>query len=252
MKHIVKNIQQNKLYQLGRRFNNDKAFASVSELTQKEMAKNPKRHDVINFLSGKINAQYYLEIGVRNPDDNFNLVNIKNKYSVDPGFEFESNPVDFKITSDEFFLQLNENKLSILNDIKFDIIFIDGLHLAYQVEKDILNSIQFLSEDGFIVMHDCNPPTEYHARETYDFVNSPADGFWNGTTWKAFVKARTIYYSCCIDSDWGVGILSKKNRTCFSILPNNENAYFDFNIFSENRKEQLNLLSFDVFSGSFD
>lgn len=251
MKHIIKKINDNKLYLLGKRFYSDAAFAAASQLTQEEMAKNPKRHEVINFLSSKINAQNYLEIGVRNPDDNFNLINIKNKYSVDPGFEFELNPVDFKMTSDEFFLQLKENRLSILNDIKFDIIFIDGLHLAYQVEKDILNSVQFLSENGFIVMHDCNPPTEYHARETYNFVNSPADGFWNGTTWKAFVKARTTYYSCCIDSDWGVGILSKKNWPCFNILPNNENIFFDFNIFKNKRAEQLNLLSFDKFSKSF-
>ncbi|MEO7523343.1 MAG: class I SAM-dependent methyltransferase [Ferruginibacter sp.] len=248
MKHIIKNIQHNKLYQLGRRFNSDEAFKSVSQLSQEEMAKNPKRHDVINFLAAKYGAQTYLEIGVRNPADNFNLVNIREKYSVDPGFEFESNPVDFKLTSDDFFLQLNENKLSISTDIKFDIIFIDGLHLAYQVDRDIKNSMQFLSEHGFIVMHDCNPPTEYHARETYNFVNSPADGFWNGTTWKAFVKARTMYYSCCIDTDWGVGILSKQSRPCFNVLENNENPYFDFNILNTTRKEQLNLVTYHEFS----
>ena len=252
MKSIIKNIQNNKLYYLGKRYTNDATFISTKLLTEKEIAKKTKRHNVINFLSDKINAQHYLEIGVRNPDDNFNLINIKNKYSVDPGFEFELNPADFKMKSDEFFLQLNENKLSISNDIKFDIIFIDGLHLAYQVEKDISNSIQFLSENGFIVMHDCNPPTEFHARETYDFVISPADGFWNGTTWKAFIKARTIYYSCCIDSDWGIGVLSKKNRPGFNILPNNENVYFDFNIFINEREEQLNLRSFDKFSESFE
>ncbi len=252
MQHIVKKIHDNKLYQLGRKFNNDATFGSVNKLTQEEMAKNPKRYDVINFLSAKINAQHYLEIGVRNPEDNFNLIDVKNKYSVDPGFEFESNPVDFKLTSDEFFLQLNENKLSISNDIKFDIIFIDGLHLAQQVEKDILNSIHFLAENGVIVMHDCNPPTEYHARESYNFVSGPADGFWNGTTWKAFLKARTIYYSCCIDSDWGVGLLSKKNRSCFNILPGNENPYFEFALLNNKRKELLNLLSFDQFSQSFD
>ena len=244
----IENIHDDELYQLGKRFYNDSTFSSVSQLSHGEMAKSTKRYDVINFLSGKISAQNYLEIGVRNPEDNFNLVNIKNKYAVDPGFEFGPNPVDFKMISDDFFLQLSENKLSIRNDIKFDIIFIDGLHLAYQVEKDIFNSIQFLSEDGFIVLHDCNPPTEYHARETYHFKNSPADGFWNGTTWKAFVKARTIYYSCCIDSDWGIGILSKKNRIGFNILANNENPYFDFNVFNNGRSEQLNLLSFGQFS----
>lgn len=251
MKHIVKKIHDNKLYQLGRRFNNDKTFARVNELTQQEMAKDPKRFDIINFLAEKINAINYLEIGVRNPADNFDLVNIKNKYSVDPGFEFESNPVDFKLTSDDFFVQLSENKLSITSDIRFDIIFIDGLHLAYQVEKDISNANRFLSENGFIVLHDCNPPTEFHARESYNFTSSPADGFWNGTTWKAFVKARTDYYSCCIDSDWGVGILSKQSRPTFSKLSNNENTFFDFNIFDNTRTVQLNLLSFEQFSKGF-
>ncbi|MEO8770336.1 MAG: class I SAM-dependent methyltransferase [Ferruginibacter sp.] len=250
MEHVA-NLHDDELYHLGKRFYNDSTFSSVSQLSQGEMAKTTKRYDVINFLSGKINAQNYLEIGVRNPDDNFNLINIKNKYAVDPGFEFESNPVDFKLTSDDFFLQLSENKLSIVNDIKFDIIFIDGLHLAYQVEKDIFNSIQFLSENGFVVLHDCSPPTEYHAREAYNFVNGPAEGFWNGTTWKAFVKARSIYASCCIDSDWGVGILSKKNWPCFNKLTSSENPYFDFNVFSDKRSEQLNLLSFERFSERF-
>lgn len=251
MQHIIKRINDNKLYLLGKRFNNDSTFSSVNSLTQAEMSKLPKRFDVINFLTTKINAQNYLEIGVRNPADNFNLINIKNKYSVDPGLEFKENPVDYKMTSDEFFDQLNENVLSISNNIKFDIIFIDGLHIAYQVEKDIENSMKFLSEDGFIVLHDCNPPTEYHAREAYNFNNSPADGFWNGTTWKAFVKARTIYNSCCIDSDWGVGILTKKKMACFNISPKNENDFFDFTFFNNHRIKQLNLLSFEKFSDSF-
>jgi hypothetical protein len=51
------------------------------------------------------------------------------------------------------------------------------LHLAQQVEKDIINSIQFLSENGFIVMHDCSPPSEYHARESYNFNNGPLMDF---------------------------------------------------------------------------
>lgn len=246
MQRIVKNIQQNKLYQLGWRIYNDGTFAQVHQLTEMEMCKNPKRFDIINFLAGNIRAQTYLEIGVRNPDDNFNRINIAQKYSVDPGVEFEANPVDFKMTSDDFFTALDQNKLSISNNIKFDIIFIDGLHLAAQVDKDIANAARYISENGFIVLHDCNPPTEYHARENYQFNNSPADGFWNGTTWKAFVQARTKYYSCCIDSDWGVGILSSLARPGFTLMPVNENVYFDFNFFSSNRVAQLNLLSFDA------
>lgn len=240
------------LYLLGLQFNSDSTFALAGQLTKDELAKNVKRHDVINFLAEKVNAQKYLEIGIGNPENNFNLINITDKYAVDPGVEFEINLADFKMTSDEFFLQLKENKLAIPNDIKFDIIFIDGLHLAYQVERDINNSFQFLSDKGFIVMHDCNPPTEYHARETYNFTNGPAKGFWNGTTWKAFVKARTECYSCCIDSDWGVGILSRQARPCFNILSHNENPFFDFKFFNDKRSEQLNLLTFDQFSKCFE
>ncbi len=245
--HALKKYYE--LYKLGKKFSNDESFQLTKNLTNIEKTKKPYRFDIINFLSLTINAQNYLEIGVRNPADNFNLINISNKYSVDPGVEFELNPVDFKMTSDDFFSQLSQNSLKIPNDTKFDVIFIDGLHLAQQVEKDIFNSIQYLSEDGFIVLHDCNPPSEHHARETYSFYNSPAGGAWNGTTWKAFVKARMTYNSCCIDSDWGVGIISKSAKPGLNILKNSEeNHFYEYSIFNDKRKEFLNLLSFESFT----
>ena len=72
----------------------------------------------------------YLEIGVRNPDDNFNRIKAEDKYSVDPGVEFKVNPVDFKLTSDQFFAQLLNGE--VLNqNILFDVIFIDGLHCRH-------------------------------------------------------------------------------------------------------------------------
>ena len=91
-------------------------------------------------------------------------------------------------------------------------IFIDGLHLAAQVDLDISNAFKFLKPDGFVVLHDCNPPTEWHAREDYYFNMTPAKGYWNGTTWKAFVKWRSNseVQSCCIDTDWGIANDRKK------------------------------------------
>ena len=59
---------------------------------------------------------------------NFNKIKATKKYSVDPGIEFKENPVDFKMTSDVF-LKLSTNQV-LSNDIEFDVIFIDGLHLA--------------------------------------------------------------------------------------------------------------------------
>ena len=70
---------------------------------------------------------------------------------------------------------MENNELEDLSrDVKFDLIFIDGLHLANQVQKDIENSLKFIKDEGFIVLHDCNPPSEYHQREDYSYVNSPA------------------------------------------------------------------------------
>lgn len=94
-------------------------------------------------------------------------------------------------------------------------------------------------------MHDCNPPTQWHARETFNFYFSPAGGYWNGTTWKAFLKHRSnpVLQSCCIDTDWGVGILSKTWPLGNSVK--NDNPFFEFSVLKRNRQLQLNLISFE-------
>ena len=77
------------------------------------------------------------------------------------------------MTSDEYFLKIKDT------GVKFDIIFIDGLHLDYQVDLDLKNSLKHLSQNGFIIMHDCNPPTKFHQRENYELKNQKTP-YWNG------------------------------------------------------------------------
>ena len=234
-------------YKLGKRFYNDPFFLLSREKSSIESKSKYKRTDVINkILFSRGMNTHYLEIGVRNPEDNFNLIKSAYKYSVDPGLEVESNNADFKFTSDEFFQKLLEGKILSPN-IKFDLIFIDGLHLADQVERDIDNALKFIKEDGFIILHDVNPPTEWHARESYEFYNSPAEGAWNGTTWKSFLNKRfdKNLKSCCIDTDWGIGILSKKHNIGHSI--ERKNYFFEYKELDKNRKKYLNLISFDEF-----
>ena len=150
------------------------------------------------------------------------------------------------MTSDDFFQKLSINEV-LSNDMRFDLIFIDGLHLAEQANRDITNALKYIKDDGFIVLHDCNPPSEWHARELYSYYNTPADQHWNGTTWKAFLKWRfnPEVNSCCIDSDWGIGILSKKYQIGKNI--ESVNTFFEFNILDKNRKEYLNLIDFNTF-----
>lgn len=191
------------------------------------------RIQIINLLIEKNNYKSYLEVGVRNPNDCFNHIKCDLKHGVDPGVEGDYG-FTFKMTSDEFFTQ---------NKVKYDLIFIDGLHIDDQAYRDIVNSLDSLTENGTIVLHDCNPPTIHHAREDYYYTSTPAGGYWNGTTWKAVVHARATIenlYTSVVDTDWGVGIIQRSNN------PNNilnDNPFFAYNKFAENRKHYLNLIS---------
>lgn len=240
-----------KYYKVGKKIINDPQFKNAQTINHFEVTKRPLRTDVINFLlSTRQEKTSYLEIGVRNPAHNYNHIIADEKYSVDPGLEYKKNPVDFKMTSDEFYELLSEDTI-LSSNIRFDVIFIDGLHLAEQVDRDIINAMKFIKTDGFIVLHDCAPTTEWNARETYLYTHTPAGVYWNGTTWKAFLKWRfnPSVHSCCIDSDWGVGILSKTHQIGCSI--NKENQFFEFSDFIENKKKYLNLMSFDDFKKIF-
>ena len=186
------------------------------------------RTSIINHLISKYKLKNYLEIGVRDYR-NFDKIKIQNKFGVDPSPTKEIDNV-YKISSDNFFKS---------NKKYFDIIFIDGLHLESQVDKDISNSLNYLSKDGFIIMHDCNPPSEFHQRDEYE-VNGKFPS-WNGTVWKSFAKLRmnnTRLALCCVNCDWGIGIIRKAHSQTF---PNS--TTLDYNFLDKNRKKLLNLIS---------
>jgi len=249
---IINRIKQ--YYNWGSRFLNNKYNIEGNVITLKEIEKPVKRYDIINYiLLSRTDTTSYLEIGVRRPEDNFLKIKADIKYSVDPGFENNENPVDFPLTSDEFFSKMDKNDLEIASK-KFDVIFIDGLHTAEQTYRDILNSLKYLKDDGYIVMHDCNPPTEWHARESYNYDLSPAKKYWNGTTWKAFYKIRfsELLTSICIDTDWGVGIISK--QPIFNSLNESKdiNPFFEYQVFALHREHSLNLVSFESFKQVFE
>jgi hypothetical protein len=247
MKKFLKKFKLIKNYLVGKKITSNKLFNQGKLLNQNEYRK-PKRTEIINYLISFLNREInYLEIGVNNPQNNFNHINSNNKISVDPGIEYKINPVDYPLTSDEFFKKLRQ-KLILQKSGRFDIIFIDGLHKAYQVVRDIENALDFITEDGFIVIHDCNPLTLWHASEVY-FDYTPAHEAWNGSTWKAFVKYRLKkdLFSCCIDADFGVGILSKKWNIGNPLIKF-DNYFYEFENFQINKKEYLNLVDFKEFT----
>jgi hypothetical protein len=206
-----------------------------------------KRYDLINKLIKENNFKNYLEIGVCDPRTCFDIIECENKDSVDPGIEFEENPVDYKMTSDEFFDWLDNNN----PNRKYDVIFIDGLHLSWQVKNDIENSLRYLSDNGYIILHDCNPPDIFHSRENYATTDHgscmPGEFIfnWNGTVWKALYDVRTNrkdLHCCTIDTDWGLGVIRKNLNNNTELIPHH-NYFYEYNKMQLNRNKDLGLIS---------
>jgi hypothetical protein len=197
------------------------------------------RSEVINQIIQTKNFNTYLEIGVRFPWDCFDLIQCPEKSGVDPGLEYQENPVKYQYTSDEFFIRLENNLLDLPPDYKWDLIFIDGLHLSYQVEKDILNSLNHLSENGVIVLHDCDPfmYEENYTRLVEDNWGQP----WSGTVWKTIYKlkaTRSDLNICTLNIDEGVGLIKRGRQ---ELVPF-DNPYFEYKVFQKNRVRDLNLI----------
>lgn len=214
-------------------------FSQVKNVNDIERSKRGSRTAVINkLLSCFKEPTNYLEIGVRNPNDNFYLIKSTFKTSVDAGYESKVNEATYKMTSDEFFSQLLPSK-------KYHVIFIDGMHTANQVNKDISNALNHLEYGGFIVLHDCNPPSEYHARESYNFKLTPALQSWNGTTWKAFVYWRKFLPSFCVDTDYGVGVIVPNGHLLANKLEDSI-LFYDYAELDANRTKILNLIKIQL------
>tara|TARA_Y100000593_G_scaffold53909_1_gene100890 strand:- start:5621 stop:6232 length:612 start_codon:yes stop_codon:yes gene_type:complete len=197
------------------------------------------RWDIINHIIEKKNYKNYLEIGVRWPNDTFNKINISHKDAVDP--EPKGPEINYPVTSDAFFELIKDHK-----EIKYDIIFIDGLHLMEQVDKDIENSLKHLTDDGIIVLHDCNPITEFRQREEYE-VNGEFPA-WNGTVWKSWVKLRCSNPDLemfVINSDEGCGVIRKGKQKIWD--KDDVNKCIEYSYLDNNRTELLNLVSIGEF-----
>lgn len=207
------------------------------------------RIDIINTLIRKYGYQTYLEVGVRTFSDCFNHIIAQHKTGVDPGYENPTEQYDYKMESNAFFHDLSAGLTEFPSDMKWDCIFIDGLHTAEQVEQDVLNSLNHLAVGGTIVMHDCSPPSEIVAREVYR-PDWPHTGDWCGTVWKAFYKfrhTRPDLAMWCVNDDYGVGIIQVGEQE----LAPRDNPYYSYEIMNANRREYLNLITPEEFLGLF-
>ena len=192
---------------------------------------NVYRWDLIEHLDNKYNFSNYLEIGC-NDDELFSRIKIKNKIGIDPVIGG-----NMKITSDDFFMQ---------NKLKFDCVFIDGLHIYDQVKRDIVNSSKFLNDNGFILVHDCLPRSiSNQAVPRYKLT-------WNGDVWKAIVDLRrdpNLEIFTCL-ADEGISIIqNKKNSNILKI--DKKISEVKFKDFYYNHQEYMRIISFDQFKEKY-
>ena len=183
------------------------------------------------MLIKKNNYSDYLEIGC-DQDQLFSKIRINNKKGVDP-----VSGGNIRKTSDDFFE---------VNDEKFDIVFIDGLHTYDQVKKDILNSVDCLKENGIILVHDCMPDSlSKQAVPRYRMI-------WNGDVWKAITDLRQKedleIFTC--EMDQGIGVIKKnKNSSILNLdKPINNLKFKDY---YTNYKEYLRVISLEEFKKIF-
>ena len=157
-----------------------------------------KRYELINHFIERGGYGAYLEIGI-STGRLIERVRCERRVGVDPHPKVEPRGWTLhRTTSDAFFLRNRE---------RFDIVFIDGLHLAEQVLRDIAASLRALEPGGVILLHDCSPRSAAaQLRE-----GRPERGeTWNGDVWKAIVCAREMWsdlFCRVIDADEGIGII---------------------------------------------
>ena len=148
---------------------------NVSQLLRSKRRVPPKALDLhasptpsarsINELL-RVNAgKSYLEVGVKN-GATFQCVKAEQCTGVDPHplFDLSNLPPNFSFhqaPSDDFF-----KKLPL--DVRYDVIFLDGLHTAEQTSRDLVNALDHLHPRGAILIDDTVPCDALSAIPDYE------------------------------------------------------------------------------------
>ncbi len=193
------------------------------------------RPEAIQGLLDLFEAPRYLEIGVDH-GDTFMPLNATRKVAVDPKFNFKfenrsdrERSVEFhEVTSDVYFAE------RVRNGDVFDVIFLDGLHVAEQTIRDLLNAIMFVDRRGVIIVDDVVPESyhaslasvselvqvrEYLARHDGRLL---ADQAWMGDVYKVpfFIQTFMQQFSyATIQENHGQTVLWRESRPPQDIKP---------------------------------
>lgn len=204
------------------------------------------RTDIMNKLIKWKGFHSYLEVGVENPDLNFNRIVVDEKECVDISPNAKAT---YTMSSDEFFATIPSEK-------KYDLIFVDAMHNEEFVDRDVTNSLKHLENGGIICIHDVIPISKAVAQKKteYDFT------VWNGDVYRSVVKlpASGLNYVTVLNNDFGLTILydndgKEKDLTKYKCAYEYEEIYNDAgpDKVTELGKELLHLITEDEFVKKF-
>ncbi|MGE4291586.1 MAG: class I SAM-dependent methyltransferase [Desulfovibrio sp.] len=193
------------------------------------------RMELINIIAEHIGAKNYLEVGVR-----FGAclsgIRAPNRVGVDPQpMLHEAKPEHrpglegvtlYLCTSDEYFAKASE---------RFDLVFVDGMHLYEFAMRDLLNALNLLRPGGFVVMHDMCPRCAAVAGRCRTSTE------WNGDVWKVSLDVHLHYPDIgffVADTDFGLGVFWKRNpETVYPVRWDRELPNLGFDLYEKNAQK---------------
>jgi hypothetical protein len=136
---------------------------------------------------------------------------------------------------------------------KYDLICVDPFHEYSDSLSDLTLVSSYLTDRGVMVCHDCFPLSKSLAEPKFIY------GGWNGETYIAFIEFAyhnpELFY-CLLKIDTGIGIISKLQLDSLShdfnkdkqkeLLSCHENGGDTYTYFSENSKDMMNVIEFDL------
>ena len=211
------------------------------------------RTTVVQSLINSSKEKLYLEIGVF-VGQNFLQIQSNRKIGVDPVLriklpeKFKPTTHFYEIPSDQFF---KESKDEILEK-KADVMFIDGLHTYGQSLRDVINGLDYLKDDGVIVMHDCFPKCHAAAHPVMSEAQQMEgyQGFWNGDVFKAILWMRSFRDDLevfVLDTDHGLGMVCKGKPQSTLSLSAEQIEKMTYEEFAKDQVNYLNLKEKEYF-----
>lgn len=157
----------------------------------------------ISFLGSLNSASKYLEVGV-SKGHTFNQLRFPLKHAVDPFFRFDIG--DYQQEGVTFFQQTSDSYFTAKDQaIKFDIIFLDGLHTYDQTYRDFTHAIAHASESTIFIVDDTFPSDSYSAMRNQQFAvktrgqEAPLSGVkgkdaaWHGDVFKMLYLLKLFH-----------------------------------------------------------